>query len=105
MRTRASSVRAAASESPATSAMSRRVTPGESIPSPAWTSSIARTISAGGGGLGRQAAAPARRGRGVFDQEAARARLQRGEHELVGVEGGEDDDRGRVGLGGEQAGG
>src|SRR3954447_21334152 len=89
IRCRAWSVRAPASESPATMEMSRRVTVGESMPSPAWTSSIARTISAGGVSLSRKPAAG----------------LQRAQDELVGVEGREDDDGGRVGLRGEQAGG
>src|SRR5436190_7537758 len=58
-RSRAWSALAPASESPATIEISLRVTVGESIPSPAWASSIARTISAGGVSLRRKPAAPA----------------------------------------------
>ena len=43
--------------------------------------------------------------RRVLEQEAGGARAQGTQHELVGVEGREDDDRGRVGLGAQQAGG
>src|SRR5436309_14866417 len=42
---------------------------------------------------------------GVLEQEAGRAGLQRAQDELVGVEGREHDDGGRVGLRGEQPGG
>jgi hypothetical protein len=45
------------------------------------------------------------RRRRVLEQEAGRACLQRAQHELVGVEGGEHEHGGRVRLRGEQPGG
>ena len=59
-RARASSRRPPSS---ATSAISLRATVGESVPSPAWTCSIARTISAGGVSFSRNPPAPARSAR------------------------------------------
>ena len=70
--------------------MSRRVTAGESI------------AVAGVDELDR---ADDLRRRGVLEQEAGRAGLQRAQDEFVGVEGREHEDGGRVGLRGEQAGG
>ena len=64
--------------------ISRRVIVGESVPSPAWTCSIARTISGGGVSFRRKPAAPARK---------------RPQDELVGVERGQHDHLGRRRLG------
>jgi hypothetical protein len=63
------------------------VTPGKSIPSPAWTSSIARTISG-----------PRR----VLQEKARGAGAQRAQHQLVGVERGEHDDGRRRELAAQQ---
>jgi len=44
-------------------------------------------------------------GAGVFEQEPSGSGLERAQHQLIGVKGGEHDDLRRAGLGAEQPGG